>query len=94
MAGYLYVSPDGVYPHNQWIEAWLELGLPGVLLGLALVWLALRRCRSAYAIAAVAAALVMSGLNFEITTDSWWAALAASALLFRADIQSLATRKI
>jgi O-antigen ligase len=94
MARYLYVSPDGVYPHNQWIEAWLECGLPGVLLGLALLWLTLSRCRSPQAVAATAAALVMSALNFEITTDSWWAALAASALLFRLAGHSLPTRKM
>ena len=23
LAGYAYVSPDGIYPHNQWIELWL-----------------------------------------------------------------------
>jgi len=83
LANYLYVSPDGVYPHNQWVEAWLETGLPGVLIGLALVWLALTRAKSPYAVAAIASALIASALNFEITTDSWWAALAASALLFQ-----------
>ncbi len=84
LAHYRYVSPDGVYPHSQWLELWLESGLPGVLLGLALLLLALRRCHgSPFALAAVASALVVSLLNFEITTDSWWAALAASGLLFR-----------
>jgi hypothetical protein len=90
---YRYVSPDGVYPHNQWIEAWLETGLPGVLVALALLWLALRRAQSPYALAAIGAALAASVLNFEITTDSWWAALAASALLFRFADQ-LPTRKM
>jgi exopolysaccharide production protein ExoQ len=89
LANYLYVSPDGIYPHNQWIELWLETGLPGVLLALALVWLALSRAKSPYALAAIMSALLVSALNFEITTDSWWAALAASALLFQ-----LPTRKM
>jgi len=93
MARYVYVSPDGVYPHNQWIEAWLETGLPGVLAALALVWLALLRARGPYAMAAIGAALTVSALNFEITTDSWWAALAATALLFRIKDQ-LPTRKM
>jgi O-antigen ligase len=83
LAQYRYVSPEGVYPHNQWIEAWLETGLPGVLIALALVWLVLRRVQSPFALAAIGTALIASALNFEITTDSWWAALAASALLFR-----------
>ena len=90
LANYLYVTPDGIYPHNQWIEAWLETGLPGVLLGLALVWLVLKRLSTQYQLAALSAALTVSMLNFEITTDSWWAAVAASALLFR----QLPTRKI
>jgi O-antigen ligase len=81
---YRYVSPDGVYPHNQWVELWLETGLPGVLLGLSLVALVLWRCRGVpLAMAAMASALAVSLLNFEITTDSWWAALAATALLFK-----------
>jgi O-antigen ligase len=81
---YRYVSPDGVYPHNQWVELWLETGLPGVLLGLSLVALVLWRCRGVpLAMAALASALAVSLLNFEITTDSWWAALAATALLFK-----------
>ena len=86
LATYLYADATGIYPHNQWIELWLETGLPGVLAALALVLLALRRLRGrwqAYGLAAIVAALVASLLNFEITTDSWWAALAAAALLFR-----------
>ena len=89
LANYLYVNPDGIYPHNQWIEVWLETGLPGILLALLFVWLVLWRVKSPYALAAVTAALICSCLNFEITTDSWWAALAASALLFQ-----LPTRKM
>jgi len=86
LAGYLYADATGIYPHNQWIELWLETGLPGVLAALALVLLVLWRLRGpwrAYGLASVAAALTASLLNFEITTDSWWASLAAAALLFR-----------
>ncbi|HMA49053.1 MAG TPA: O-antigen ligase family protein, partial [Magnetospirillaceae bacterium] len=86
VATYLYADATGIYPHNQWIELWLETGLPGVLLALALVLLVLWRIRGrwrAYGLAAVAAALTGSLLNFEITTDSWWAALAAAAVLYR-----------
>jgi O-antigen ligase len=85
LATYLSADAGGIYPHNQWIELWLETGLPGVVLALALLWLVLTRLAerwSAYGLAAVASALTVSMLNFEITTDSWWAALAASALLF------------
>jgi len=86
LATYLYADATGIYPHNQWIELWLETGLPGVLAALALVLLTLWRLRGpwrAYGLAAAAAALTASLLNFEITTDSWWAGLAAAALLFR-----------
>jgi hypothetical protein len=37
-----------------------------------------------YAHATFASAVVISCVNFEVTTDSWWAALAASAWLFAA----------
>jgi O-antigen ligase len=83
LASYVYVSPDGIYPHNQWIELWLETGLPGLLIALALVGVALWRATESYKVAAIAAALTASTLNFEITTDSWWAALAVTALLFK-----------
>jgi len=86
LATYEFADAGGIYPHNQWIELWLETGLPGVALALALVWLVLMRLQGrwrAYGLGAVASALTASMLNFEITTDSWWAALAASALLFK-----------
>jgi len=86
LASYLYADAGGIYPHNQWIELWLETGFPGVALALALVWLVLTRIGGrwqAYALGALASALTASLLNFEITTDSWWAALAACALLFK-----------
>lgn len=86
LANYLYADATGIYPHNQWIELWLETGFPSILLALALLWLVLRRAQgrwAAYRLAAVASALTASLLNFEVTTDSWWACLAASALLFR-----------
>lgn len=97
LANYVYVSKDGIYPHNQWLELWLETGLPGVLLGLALLVCLLLRSRSPFALAAIAAALTASSLNFEITTDSWWAALAVTGLLFRlvdGRQNQLLTRKI
>jgi len=86
LATYLYADATGIYPNNQWIELWLETGLLGIVLALALVLLVLWRIRgrwAAYGLAAVAACLTASLLNFEITTDSWWAALAAAAVLYR-----------
>ncbi len=90
LASYRFVVPQGVYPHQQWLELWLELGVVGALLALALALLALGRIArlppgtAAFALAAFAAALAVSFSNFEITTDSWWAALAGTAFLMRA----------
>jgi O-antigen ligase len=90
LAHYRFVVPQGVYPHQQWLELWLELGVVGALLALALALLVLGRIARlpprtrAFGFAAFAAALAVSFSNFEITTDSWWAALAGTAFLLRA----------
>jgi O-antigen ligase len=69
-----------VYPHNQWLELWVETGAVGAVIGLALALLTLRRIGRVappirpFACAAFAAAVVISCVNFEVTTDSWWAA--------------------
>ncbi len=79
-----------VYPHNQWLELWVETGAIGAAIALALALLTLRRISrlappiQPYALAAFASAVLISCVNFEVTTDSWWAALAAGAWLFTA----------
>jgi O-antigen ligase len=88
MAHYLHATGHGIYPHNQWLELWVETGLPGVLLGLCFsglilwrIWRLAPALRPAgYAAYVVAMAVAFSG--FEVITDSWWAALASSAALF------------
>ena len=88
LATYRYANDSGVYPHNQWLELWIETGAVGAALGLAFLALVLWRIRARpaairpFAFAACGSALTISWLNFEIATDSWWAALTASALLF------------
>lgn len=88
MAHYQKAAGAGIYPHNQWLELWVETGLPGVLIGLAFALLILARIRRLAAALRPAAyatyvmAMGIASLGFEITTDSWWAALAASAALF------------
>jgi O-antigen ligase len=88
MARYIYGDPRGFYPHNQWLELWVELGLLGAALGLAFALLVLRRIRPLpppirpFAYAAFAAAMTIASVNYEVVTDSWWAALAACAVLF------------
>ncbi len=90
LATYRFVDIAGIYPHNQWLELWLETGAVGatlalIFLGLVLwrVWRKLPAETQPFAYAAIGSALTISWLNFEITTDSWWAALTASALLFK-----------
>jgi O-antigen ligase len=86
---FVYVDPHGVYPHNQLLQLWLETGFAGLAFGLAFVLLVLRVVAQLparlypFGCAAFAAALAVSASSFEITTDSWWAALAMTALLLR-----------
>ncbi|MEI7609434.1 MAG: O-antigen ligase family protein [Rhodospirillaceae bacterium] len=88
LATYRFASDSGVYPHNQWLELWIETGAVGAALGLAFLALVLWRIRALpaatrpFAFAACGSAMTISWFNFEIATDSWWAALTTSALLF------------
>ncbi|MEQ8693969.1 MAG: O-antigen ligase family protein [Gammaproteobacteria bacterium] len=103
LSQYTFATDAGIYPHNQWIELWLGSGIVGVAIGLATALVVLHRIAQLssgsrpYAYAAFASALVVSSVNFELTTDSWWAALAATAFLFKAtentDEAAFATRK-
>jgi len=88
LARYSYTDARGIYPHNQWLELWVELGALGAALGLVLAVLLLRRvrllpeCLRPFGYAAFASAMTVASVNYEVTTDSWWCALAASAVLF------------
>jgi len=91
LARYVYADAQGIYPHNQWLQLWLETGAVGVALALTLALVVLARTAKSlapefqpFAYAAFASTLAISMANFEITTDSWWAALVASAYLFAA----------
>ncbi|HWK43538.1 MAG TPA: O-antigen ligase family protein [Stellaceae bacterium] len=85
---YTYANADGIYPHNQWLELWIDLGAVGAAIGLIFALLVLRRIGHLrqdvrpFAYAGFASAMAVSLVNFEVTTDSWWAALAAGAALF------------
>jgi O-antigen ligase len=85
---FVFVPGPGTNQHDQWLELWVETGLLGAALGAALAVLVVRSVRSLdpalrpFAYASIVAALVISCVNFEITTDSWWAALAATGFLF------------
>lgn len=85
---YLWAK-DVNYPHNQFLQLWVDLGAAGMALvfaGLLLLLAAIRRQpRQArpFAYAALATALTVALTDYEYITDSWWAALAATILLFR-----------
>lgn len=85
---YLFADGTGIHPHNQWIELWVALGGWGMMLGGTFLLLVLRRIADLpgparpFAYALFAAAMACSFVNYELSTDSWWAALAASAFLF------------
>jgi O-antigen ligase len=88
---YLYAGMQGNYPHNEWLQLWVELGALGAAIALAfalfVLWRIARQETAAatpFACAAFASAMTISLANYEITTDSWWAALAACAFLFQA----------
>ena len=90
MSHYIYVSKLGIYPHNQWLELWVEMGVLGALVGVLLSVIVLRRIGRSlptdlqpFAYAAFASAVAISSFGFQVTTDSWWAALAATGFLFR-----------
>lgn len=88
LSSYRWVSLQGIYPHDQWLQLWVETGLFGAVLGLAFVVLVLQRVRRLpqdlrpFAYAAFAAAAAVSLADFDVATDSWWAALAICAFLF------------
>jgi O-antigen ligase len=89
LSHYVREHGEGIYPHNQWLELWVETGFFGVLLGVGFVLLVLWRIPrlpttiQPFACAAVVLALMVSLTSFEVTTDSWWAALAACGFLFK-----------
>ena len=89
LAHYVYITKAGIYPHNQWLELWVDLGPVAVLLAIALIWVAYRRIGRLsapfrpYALMVFVIVLVISSVDFQVNTDSWWAALAAQAFLFR-----------
>jgi exopolysaccharide production protein ExoQ len=78
---------QGIFPHNQWLGVWVETGAPGAAIALGFALLVLWRIRRLgdmfrpFAYATFASALAISYVNFEVKTDSWWAALVAGAYL-------------
>jgi O-antigen ligase len=78
---------QGIYPHDQWLGLWVETGAPGAAIGLGFALVVLWRIQRIaatirpFGYATFASAMAIASVNFEAKTDSWWAALAASAYL-------------
>jgi O-antigen ligase len=85
---YVILNGTNIYAHDQWLELWVETGAFGAILGLGFSLLVLHRIRRIsavirpFAYAAFGAGVLISCVNFEVMTDSWWAAVAASGFLF------------
>jgi exopolysaccharide production protein ExoQ len=85
---YVILNGNNIYAHDQWLELWVETGAFGAALGLGFSILVLHRIRRTspavrpFAYAAFGAGVLISCVNFEVMTDSWWAAVAASGFLF------------
>ncbi|MCX8501797.1 MAG: O-antigen ligase family protein [Alphaproteobacteria bacterium] len=85
---YLYAGTEGIYPHNQLLQLWVETGAVGVflfLLFLQLVIVTVSQFTGWYrhlGYGALVMALTTALVNYEITTDSWWDCLAVTAALF------------
>lgn len=89
LARYRWVGPGGTsHPHDFWLQLWVETGVIGAALGFAfamvVLWRAQRQPPKArpFALAAVATAFVSSLASFNLATDAWWCAIAATGLLF------------
>jgi O-antigen ligase len=88
LSHYVILNGTDIYAHDQWLELWVETGALGAILGLCFALLVLSRIRRAsapirpFAYAAFGAGVLISCVNFEVMTDSWWAAVAASGFLF------------
>lgn len=90
---YALTQDAAPHPHNAITQLWVELGAPGLALGLTFAWLTLRhasrmdRGMAPFAVGAWVAALVLALVAYNFWTDSMFAAFAltgfACALLQR-----------
>ncbi len=85
---YVFVDMAVAHPHNVVMQLWVELGLPGLALGLIFALLTLRKAGqldaklAPFAIGAWVAALCLSLVAYNFWTDSLWAAFAMTGFAF------------
>jgi O-antigen ligase len=93
-AQYVFTVTAASHPHNVVTELWVELGVPGLVLGLAFALMTLRKAFSLapdlqpFAVGAWMAALSLSLVAYHFWTDSLFGAFALAAFAF-----SLAARQ-
>ena len=87
-AQYIITKGPVGHPHNAFIQLWVELGIPGLILGIALALGSLRaalRLASQlvpFALAAWVVAFVLSMVAYDFWTDSLLAAFALTGFAF------------
>ncbi len=85
---YVYTVVPASHPHNVFVQLWVELGMPGLVLGIAFALLMLRKAvrldarLSPFALGAWAAAFSLSLAAYDFWTDSFFAAMALTGLAF------------
>jgi exopolysaccharide production protein ExoQ len=85
---YRLVTDHAPHPHNVVLQLWVELGLPGLALGIAFAFLTLRQANRVsaplvpFALGAWVAALCLSLVAYSFWTDSLFAAFALTGFAF------------
>jgi O-antigen ligase len=87
-AAYVLTTVPAAHPHNVVAQLWVELGLPGLALGIVFALFTLRRATqldeklAPFAVGAWMAALCLSLVAYNFWTDSLLAAFALTGLMF------------
>jgi O-antigen ligase len=85
---YTITKIPAAHPHNVMTELWVELGVPGLLLGLGFAFLTLRACArldrhlAPFALGAWVVCFTLSLIAYDFWTDSLFAAFALTGLMF------------
>jgi O-antigen ligase len=87
-AQYVFITIPAAHPHNVMTELWVELGLPGLFLGVAFAFLTLRKAGRLdarlvpFALGCWTACFCLSLIAYDFWTDSLFAAFALTAFAF------------
>jgi exopolysaccharide production protein ExoQ len=87
-ASYVFTTFPAAHAHNAFIQLWVELGVPGLMGGVALALLTLHKASTLnakiapFAIGSWVAALCLSLCAYDLWTDSMYAAFALTGFAF------------